>query len=330
MNALTLCFLFLFFQELSGNPFKIDFPCKENISDHEYEEIQEKLKQVDIRPFLDDFYPTSPPKKRFQPWASSLACKADFLSRISKSLDQNLLDKEKKQAPIKQIIKINEGGSNCIVCYASFNGKYQELIKNLPKELEKTGFNGHLFYMIGGFPNPTGKEIQYCGVPYCFKIFALLEASKLGFSKVLWVDAAFVPLRDPTPLFDWLEKEGSFLKLHESFKKFILPKTQDYIQKITGVDVLKSQYVSAQLIGFDLNRPLSKEFIASYYQMVELGFPFFSCFPEEYVFSSIIGQKPKEWKGQPYEKLVFSEVKARGKTLDQAKKEGFFFLQKAH
>ncbi len=326
----TFSFFFLFLTPLSGNPFKIDFPCKEEISEQEYELIQEKLKLINIQPFLDEFYPKSPPKKPFQPWASSLATKEDFKARISKALDQNLVDKEKKQSPIKKLIKINQGGSNCIVCYASFNGKYQELIQNLPKELEKVGFNGYVFYRIGGFPNPTGKEIQYCGVPYCFKIFALLEASKLGFSKVLWVDSAFIPLRDPTPLFDWIEKEGSFLKIHESFKKFILPKTKEYIQKLTNVDVLDSRYVSAQIIGFDLRRPLSQEFIDKYYKMVELGFPFFSCFPEEYVFSSIVGQKPTEWKEQPYQDLVFSEVKPRGKTLSQAKKEGFFFLQKAH
>lgn len=327
---LILSSILLFCGPASGNPFKIDFPIKEEISEQDYIDIQEKLKLINIQSFVDDFYPKSPPKKLFQPWASSIATKEDFCARISKALDQNLIDKEKKQSPIKKLIKINQGGSNCIVCYASFNGKYQELIQNLPIELEKVGFNGYVFYMIGGFPNPTGKEIQYCGVPYCFKIFALLEAAKLGFSKVLWVDSAFIPLRDPSPLFNWIEKEGSFLKLHESFKKFILPKTKDYIQKATGVDVLTSRYVSAQIIGFDLKRPLSKEFIDKYYQMVELGFPFFSCFPEEYVFSSIIGQKPTEWKGQPYQDLVFSEVKPRGKTLEQAKKEGFFFLQKAH
>jgi hypothetical protein len=329
MRTYTFLTLLLLPFALTGNPFKIDFPIKENITEEDYLEIQTKLDQIDIRPFLDSFYPKDPPKNIFKPWSSSLASKQDFEGRISKALHQTLAIKG-KGSPIKKLQKINKGGENCIVCYASLNGKYEDLIQNLPKELEKVGFNGHLFYMVGGFPNPTGKEIQYCGVPYCFKIFMLLEAQKLGFSKVLWIDSSFLPLKDPTPLFDWIEKEGSFLKLHESFKKFILPKTQKYIEKITGVDVVKSTYVSAQIIGFDLSKPLPQEFIKKYYDLVELGFPFFSCFPEEYVFSSIIGQKLDAWKSQPYKELVFSEIKLKGKDPSWVKEKGYFFLQKEH
>ncbi len=322
-------FLTLFPLFLVGNPFKIDFPVKEVISENDYEEIQNKLKKINLQPFLDDFYPNPPPKNLLKPWSSSLATKEDFLRRISKALSQNLTSVERKK-PIKELVKINQGGDNCIVCYVSLNGKYEILIQNLIKQLEKTGFNGHVFYMIGGFPNPTGKEIQYCGVPYCFKIFTLLEAEKLGFHKVLWVDSAFSPLKDPSPLFDWIEKEGCFLKMHPSFKKFILPKTQEYLQAITGVDVLKAQYVSAQVIGFDLRRPLVKEFITKYYELVELGFPFFSCFPEEYVFTAIVGQKSDKWKEQPYKNLVFSETRLQGKSAEFLIKKGFFFLQKEH
>ncbi len=313
---------------LTGNPFKINFPEKENISEKEYEEIQTQLRKIDLEPFLTDFYPKNPPKKFLKPWSSSIATKEDFSRRISKALSQNLITKDK--SPIKELIKVNAGGDNCIVCYVTLNGKYEALIQNLLKELEKTGFNGHVLYMIGGFPNPTGKEIQYCGVPYCFKIFALLEAEKMGFHKVLWIDSAFSPLKDPTPLFTWIEKEGAFLKMHPSFKKFLLPKTQDYLENLTGVDVLKVEYVSAQIIGFDLREPKVKDFMKKYYELVELGFPFFSCFPEEYVFTSIIGQNPAIWKKQPYENLIFSEKKDMEKTKAYLQKKGFFFLQKEH
>jgi hypothetical protein len=328
--VLILRFLiFLLPLYLVGNPFKIDFPEKETITEEEYLEIESKLKKIDISPFLNEFYPENQPRNILKPWSFSLASKDDFSRRISKALNQTLVDK-KGIPPIKKLVKINEGGENCIVCYASLNGKYENLIQGLPEALKRVGFNGYIFYMVGGFPNPTGKEIQYCGVPYCFKIFTLLEAEKLGFSKVLWIDAAFVPLKDPTPLFDWIDKKGAFLKTHDSFKKYILPKTKGYLKSLTGVDVLSSRYISAQVIGFDLRRPLCKEFISKYYDLVKLGYPFFSCFPEEYVFTSIVGQKPSEWKEQPYEKLVFSEIKLKGRNPSWAKEKGYFFLQKAH
>ncbi|MBS0627461.1 MAG: hypothetical protein JSS09_04545 [Verrucomicrobia bacterium] len=325
-----LFFIFLVSVGLFGNPFKIDFPIKENVTNEDYIEIQKKLKEIDISPILDQLYPSNPPKKFLRPWTSSLATKDDFYRRTSKALSQTLIDPEKNFFPCQELIKIGKGGDNCIVCYATFNGKYVDLIKNLPKELEKLGFNGYVFYRIGGFPNPSGKEIRYCGIPYCFKIFTMIEAHKMGFSKILWIDSAFLPLKDPTPLFDWIEKEGAFLKLHDSFSKFILPKTVEYIQDVTGVDVLKSRYVSAQILGFDFKKPKTKEFIDKYYELVELGLPFFSCFPEEYVFTAIIGQKPNQWKIQPYEYLTFPEIKLRGKTEKWVQNKGYFFLQKEH
>lgn len=314
--------------QLLANPFKIDFPEKQELTNEDYEEIQSKLRALNIQPSFENFFPNPLPKKTFFPWASSIATKEDFFRRICKATTQVLIDK--KHTPIQKLVQIGKGGDNCLVCYASWNGQYADFIQGMPEQLEKTGFNGYFFYRIGGFPNPTGKEIQYCGVPYCFKIFALLEAQKLGFSKVLWFDCAFTPLKDPTPLFDWIEKEGSFIKTHESFKKFILPKTKEYIEQVTGVDVLRAKYVSAQVIGFDLRKPFVQDFIKEYYKLVEMGFPFFSCFPEEYVFSSIVGQKPELWKSQPFTNLVFPENKLRGKNVSWAQQEGYFFLQRNH
>lgn len=315
---------------LCGNPFKIDFPAKENLSNEDLMAVQQELQKIDLRPVLDEFYPQNPPKKSIWSWSSKLATKEDFYNRISKSLQQTFINPAKGQFPSEHLIKINQGGDRCIVCYVSFNGKYADLISSLPKQLEKTGFNGYFFYKVGGFPNPTGKEIQYCGVPYCFKIFTLLEAQKKGFQKVLWIDAAFLPLKNPAPLFEWLETHGCFLKTHAPFSKFILPKTQALIEKVSGVDVLKNRYVSAQIIGFDLANPLSQEFISEYYRLVEIGYPFLSCFPEEYVFSCIIGKNPSKWASQPFEKLSFSEIKLGHKSPQWAQDQGYYFLQTLH
>ena len=118
--------------------------------------------------------------------------------------------------------------------------------------------------------------------------------------------------------------------MHDPFSKFILPKTRSLIEEISGVDVLKNRYVSAQIIGFDLNAPLSKEFISEYYKLVELGLPFLSCFPEEYVFSSIVGKNPSQWTSQPFKELSFSEIKLGNKKPTWPQEKGYFFLQTLH
>ena len=72
-----------------------------------------------------------------------------------------------------------------IVSFASYDKNYYTLLKSIPAALEKCGFNGYFLYRMGGFPNPTGIEIQYIGVPYAFKIFMMVEAQKMGFDQVL-------------------------------------------------------------------------------------------------------------------------------------------------
>ena len=112
--------------------------------------------------------------------------------------------------------------------------------------------------------------------------------------------------------------------------KYILPKTKELIFNETGVDVLKTQYVSAQVIGFDLTSPYAQEFISEYYRLVEMGYPFLSCFPEEYVFSAIVGKDLKKWTPQPFKELSFPEEKLKGKDVSWVKKKGYFFLQLSH
>jgi hypothetical protein len=315
---------------LVGNPFLIDFPEKKSLTNEDYLEVQSKLQAIDLSEVLEEWYPKNPPRKSLLQWKTPLAYKEDFKNRISKAFHHTLIDPATGKFPVKELVKINEGGSNCIVCYATYDGKYQDLIKTLPKKLEEVGFNGYFFYMIGGFPNPTGKEIRYAGVPYSFKVFALLEAQKLGFDKVLWIDTSYLPLKDPTPLFNWIQEKGYFLKMHAPFAKYLLPKTREFLQHTTGVDVLKERYVSAQIIGFDLKHPQAQEFISEYYRLVKLGWPFFSCFPEEYVFSAIVGKESKKWLCQPYNELSFAEIKLGRKDRSWAEKEGYFFLQTLH
>lgn len=326
------CFfsLIFLFQAAFSNPFLIDFPVKDSLTEEDYAKVQQKLRSVDIASFIETRYPNPPPKKIFPPWASALATKEDFMGRISKATGQMLIDPEGKRKSIKQLIRIGSGGDRCLVSYASFNGKYIDLLESLPERLEQIGFNGYLLYRIGGFPNPTGKEIRYAAVPYVFKIFSMMEARNEGFSKVLWIDSAFLPLQNPEPLFRWIEKEGCFFKLHESFSKFILPKTVECLLEKTGVNVLQARYVSAQIFGLDFSRDYTRTFLDRYYEMVEAGFPFFSCFPEEYVFTALVGKEPALQKNQPFSLLSISEIRLKGKTETWARDQGYFFLQRNH
>jgi hypothetical protein len=312
-----------------SNPFKIDTPSREETTEEQYLEIQSQLKTIQISPLLDSLYS----KKKPSFWQSKkdgLRKKEDFLGRMSRGIRQTLIDPASHKIPQKKLTQINQGGDFCIVSFASFDGCYSDLLSKLPESLKKTGFNGHFLSISGGFPNPTGKEIQYSGVPYSFKIFAMLEAEKLGFSKVLWIDAGLEPLKDPSPLFAWIEKSGSFFNPRKNGKRYLLPNTREVLLQETGSDMHSTTCIRARVIGLDLKSENAKNLIKDYYHLVELGTPFMSCFPEEFVIGALLNKEPQKWPFQPFEKLVKSERKLHGKPRSSAKEEGFFFLLQHH
>lgn len=309
-----------------SNPFKIDTPSQEEFTEQQYLDIQSKLKSIHLSPLLDSLYP----QKKFFSWPSKkeqLRKKEDFLGRISRGVRQTLID---HRAPKKQLFQINKGSDYCIVSFTSYDGSYPSLIEKIPAALEKTGFNGYFLSLQGGFPNPTGREIQYSGVPYSFKIFALLEAEKLGFSKVLWIDTALEALKDPSPLFAWIEKTGCFFHPKKNGKRYLLPSTRETLIQETGSDMHNTTCIRARIIGLDLKTQKAKDLIKDYYHLVEMGTPFVSCFPEEFVIGALLNKDPKKWPFQPFCKLVKNERKLHGKPRSSAQEEDFFFLLQHH
>ena len=267
-----------------ANPFSIDFPAKQELSHEDYLELQRQIRQIDIHPLLQTMYPEN----------GSLTTFDDLAGRCTRGTRQTLIDPEKGFYPIRELVKIGRGGDRCIVCCGSFNGKYPSYIQSLIQGLREQDFNGYFFYMLGGWPNPTGKEIKYVAVPYSFKIFTMLEAYKLGFNNVLWIDAACYPLRNIDYLFTTIAKKGALLNWYPTPSdgwRYILPQTRDLLQQLTGTNVLNASYINTIVFGLKMNRPDVQELIKIYYECAELGTPFLSCFPEEWVLTAIISKK---------------------------------------
>jgi hypothetical protein len=265
-----------------------------------------------------------------------------FETRCTHGTKQTIIDVEKELIPYWKLEKIGKGGDRCIVSYVAFAGdewgraipNYVPYIETILAALKATSFNGYFYYMIGGFPNPTGKEMQYAGVPYAGKIFMMLEAQRLGFKNVLWIDSSLLPLRSPSSFFVWIETKDYFLRGWQSLtnaKSLIFPATQVLLQSMTGVDVLNTPYIDSRIFGLRMDTPLAQKFIKDYYQMVELGTPFLSCLPEDFVFSAILGQPEfSAWKAFNLDVFVQTHeaFPPTQETLQLLKKEGVFFYQR--
>lgn len=303
------------------NPFLIDFSPKENLTHEDYMTVQELLRAVDIEPLLEELYvPTI-----------GLSTREDFRRRCTRGLQQVMIDPENGLFPEVHLEKIGKGSGRCFVCCLGYDRHYLSLFQDIPEALQNLGFDGYIYYRLGGFPNPTGKEILYAGVPYSFKIAMMQEAYQLGFNQVVWIDASMLPLRDPTPLFVQLEERGSLIPEYVNYeynRARIFPKTRALLKNLTGVDVTKSRHVSSQLFGLMMDR--QEPFLKKYQEYLEMGTPFLSCFPEEFVFSALVEQSPQDWNFLSHYSLYRYQEGDDPAEFDKLRDWGLYFCVRKH
>ena len=239
-----------------------------------------------------------------------------------------------------QLEKIGEGSENCVVTYASWNGNYPHFIYSLLKGLRESGFHGYIWYRIGGYPNPTGKEIQFAGVPYAFKIAMMQEANQMGFNRVLWLDSAMIPLQDPTFYFQRIEEEGAYFcrnELSTEHKmKYTLPKARQSIKDLIDTDVVQVESFKGAIFGFQMNSTLGHQLLHDYYMLVENGYAFLSCFPEEFAIAAILSKpafinwKPKwRWEDQWLLWGAGDDLYDSLNSIQRRREEGMMFYHRA-
>jgi hypothetical protein len=116
-----------------------------------------------------------------------------------------------------------------------------------------------------------------------------------------------------------------------SYDGEVLPQTLELLNKLTNRDIRNDFCVNSIVFGLNLTLDIIQDFIAEYYEMVKLGLPFLSTYPEETVFASIFN-KPKYKYVFNYNNNEISKLYINEHYLDkvQAKINGFFFLQRRY
>jgi hypothetical protein len=312
------------------NPFLIDIEDKEEYSLEEYKDIQKKISEKNIDEILNQYYPPADDSYKYD----------DFKYRCTNGFRQKIIDIT-EQLPQKNLYTVGNGGNhkNCIVCCTSFShdniksdSRYNAS-QNIVKSLEEVGFNGHVYILNGGFPNPTGTEMKYIGVPYCFKIFMMLEAKKIGFKNVIWIDSNCYAINNPQELFDLLEHDHTLCMTYSSgnnYNGMSFKETIELLNSITHANLHDASYIMTIVFGLNLDSEIVMQMIDDYYDMVKLGLPFLSIFPEEIVLSSIFN-KP-EYRHLLHNRYVNGLLQIAEYRLDMnsAKHNGYFFYHRKY
>ena len=294
------------------NPFLINIEDKEEYTFEEYVDIQNKLDQINIDNILFQYYK----------YKNIFYDLTDFKYRCTKSLKQKMIDISSNKLPEKKLYKLGTGGDNksCIICCTPFSHDLNESEKcknesesrflaslEILKSLQEVNYNGYFYLLNGGFPNPTGTEMKYAGVPYCFKIFMMLEAKKRGFTKVLWIDSGCYCINNPQRLFDILDTQETIIKTIQNgnnYDAMSFEQTINLLNSITNTDLHTASYIETIVFGLNLESPLINKIIEEYYDLVKLGYPFLSIFPEEIVLTALFN-KPE------YKHLLYNQSETR-------------------
>lgn len=147
----------------------------------------------------------------------------------------------------------------CVVNLVT-NEHYQKGQDRLKEHL-LTRFDGTLFAILG--EHIVGAPLHYEN-PYAFKIYAIEKAREVGYEQILWLDASVYPVKDISPVFDWLTEKGIFMEEAGHYAGTWAP---PYVLKyfgITKAEAMTMPMFSAGFVGFDFLNPISVEFFAEW------------------------------------------------------------------
>ena len=274
MRKFFILLIFCISTQIQANPFAIKFSAKTNVTNEDYIEIQRQLREINIISLINNLYMENKGYNAIQ----------GFLYRSSRGIRRVLIDPKMGSFRFSILRKLVREAI-CVSFPAPLTtGRVRYCLPLSQRPLTAVALMVHFYYRLGGFPNPTGKEIQYAGVPYCFKVFLMLEAQKLGFNNVLWIDSACLPLRNPAPLFQWLDQTGIYFHGCPSPPedwKYIFSATRQLLIEETGTDVLHSIKMTAPVFGLKMNVPETSQFVeVIIHHLVELGTPFYLVTPK--------------------------------------------------
>ena len=323
------------FQKNITNPFEIEIQNKSDYNNEELEEIQTLIekKQEDVVNLINKLYPVDDENYKI-----SLEL---LTNRCTKGVCQKLIDCKNNLYPSKALYKIGNGGNkkHCFVCCTPIFNNRREKSIDIHQSLEKVGFNGYFYLFNGGFPNPSGTEMKYAAVPYCFKIFMMLEAVKLGFDKVIWLDAACYATNNPDRLFEILDEDDAIFRQFwpytpgfPTYENTVLKETIQTLNDITKGNLVNSINVCSIVFGLNFNSETVKQFVQDYYNMVKIGTPFLSYFPEEVVISALFNKPEYKYLfyDRPESHLLFIHENYIGNSSERAKIHGYYFMQRTY
>lgn len=162
-----------------------------------------------------------------------------------------------------------EKGKRCILNVAT--GAFRRGQERLLAALQDRGYDGAVMCWQDEMPSgcPAHRE-----VPYAFKTYAMNEARAAGYDVLLWLDASMWPIKNPEPVFRWIEDRGHLFELAGQWLGWY--STDAFLAKngLTRDEAMAIPTFSAGFTGLDLRNPGSLIFLNAWHAMARDGVSF--------------------------------------------------------
>lgn len=156
-----------------------------------------------------------------------------------------------------------------IIISAGIGGHYAAGIDRLERSLYYEGWAGDMRFWRNEYP--FGSAEHGGDGQYNFKVHAFNEQFLVGRKVVVWADASFFCVKNPMPLFDYVNDNGLyFFKSGYSLAETATDRLLNYAG-VTREELYDVSEFATGLIGIQIDNPLGKEFFNTWKKYMEDG-----------------------------------------------------------
>lgn len=206
--------------------------------------------------------------------------------------------------------------NNTIVSFADNKDVFRQTLKRLLESLDFVKFKGRIFPFTEYSDIQSPPHLGDGSIPYAFKSYAITKAISKGAEVILWCDSSIYAVKDLSPIFDHIKREGYIFFDNVGFS--IGEYTSDACLEQHGMsrdEAYNSKMIMACVMGFDIRNQKAIDFLTRYFEASTDGVSYQGAWNND----NLCVSKDKKCKGHRHDQSVASIIiKQQGLTITNA------------
>jgi hypothetical protein len=157
----------------------------------------------------------------------------------------------------------------CVISFANNRGNYYAGLDRLHQSMQEFG---KCINFIGFRDEDSIGAPYHQDNPYAFKLYCFRKALKMGFTKILYVDASVFAVRDVYPIFNRIKEQGYLMQEAGHYlKDWCNELCREWYKLSTHELSTFLMYGNAGLLGLDFSNPIAEKFFFQWWHGMTMG-----------------------------------------------------------